>query len=219
MFLLPSLKPAAIRDAAEWQREWAQPVSRLPEKLYTALDRAGGADLPLVDLLLSLIRLPLDRWRLDHAGLLAQAREISAKHDLQGEEQQASPQSMMAPAEPRLAYASGQAATSGAYQSGPSVAYQRQLAPDPSQADQASAGYEYAAAPGQAELEPALAMAPVDGQALAGPAESASSAASLAGRSDLAAVRALNVKCEKNHMTVSKPATHTSNTPDTNKSN
>lgn len=229
MFLLPSLKRSSDTIFESSNRDAKIGCSHLAENLYRALSSPDGLfpadDLSLVGMLLSLIKLPLDRWRLEQIGLSAEAREISSKQDLQEEEQQTTHLSMMlAPAEPQLNYA--QPVTASVYHQGANgpvsyqrhfgqapVAYQRHIGQTPgpalevaSQAEQPTSGGDYATSGVSGDVEPVL--APVEGQALATQGDSAAASAqsttSLAGRNDLPAVRALNVKCEKNHMTVSK---------------
>lgn len=163
---------------------------------------------PTSDLLLALIRLPLDRIKLQWGGLalLAESKEIiSSKNDLQEEETH---MMLLAPAEHRSSYApAGGPAQTGGYH------YNQGGGGGGSDAGSQLHGGE-----AHAQVVPAPADYGPDSadQPMAGPgqgestvvAESANGAqngaSSLQTRSDLPAVRALNVKCEKNHMTVSE---------------
>lgn len=161
------------------------------------------------DLLMSLLSFPFDRLRLV-SGLGAHAKEISNRQDLQEEETR---QMLMAPAEHRSSYLApppqqqqqavyhqsphrGESEGVGVAQGGPQ-----------NQADLHQA--EYAGGPqGELPMETGAGLGPVEGTAMAEPAgsgagSSSGSSTGLQTRGDLPAVRALNVKCEKNHMTVS----------------
>lgn len=212
MFLLPSFR----RNTSPSERPFHNETNMRP-LITEALVRPPsylllGGDLTIVELILSVLRLPIDRWLFENVRCVTlisgvHGREISIKNDLQEEEQQTSHQTMaLSPAEARLAYLS-----SGVPGHQSPSAYQRHYGPDAGgqSGDQGASGpnqpsYDYAGQPASAQ-EPAGAvegpsgsLVPVEGQA-----ESGGASSSLQARTDLPAVRALNVKCEKNHMTVS----------------
>lgn len=153
------------------------------------------------DFLLALVRLPIDRLRLESSLMLgAQAKEVTSKQDLQEEETHM----MVAPAgEQRANYVAAphQAPGSG-----------HGYAPD------TPAGSHAAAELHTHPLPVEYAPAPVEAEQAAGPAGDGGPAptggggtgggSALQARNDLPAVRALNVKCEKNHMTVSNGSMH-----------
>lgn len=206
VFLLPTFRLE--------QREQSSWTPAQPEVLLSVLhetEHTTGA------LLMELIRLPLDRIRLEAAGLMlgASAKEISTKADLQEEETH---MLLLAPAEHRASYVAAPISGGPAhgyphhqhhqhphhYESGESGQPQGEMHV------QALPGGEYGGS-GAGAGDGGGTGEPVASGQVGGPGSEATAisdtavgqASALQARSDLPAVRALNVKCEKNHMTVS----------------
>ena len=215
VFLLPTIKlsPESRTSSPKSPTGGEFAVTNLLETSRLFGTTTGG------DLLLALIRLPFDKMRLQMgAGSLVLAAEskeiISSKSDLQEEETH---MMLLAPAEHRSSYGGGggggpaqvnynpynQGGDSGPQAGEPHA----QAMPAPGDyggpadsADQqngggSGGGGNQAGGQGEATVsaEPASTGIGLHNEA-----------SSLQTRSDLPAVRALNVKCEKNHMTVSR---------------
>lgn len=169
---------------------------RQPASDEAAHLQATKAGLSLSGLLVALLTLPFDRLRLESASLVGalEAKEINSKLDLQEEETHAM---LLAPDDHR-----GSIYTAAAGSQAPA-----------GYAGPRGAQHAYATAGGQAEAQggppeyagdEAQGGGAMDSVGSAEPSSSISSSGSgLQARNDLPAVRALNVKCEKNHMTVS----------------
>jgi len=178
----------------------------------------------LGELLLALLRLPIHRFRLSSGLAIVSAKEISSKLDLQEEETH-----MMMLAPPAEHRSLGPPVAS-AYQqqqhSAPMSARSAQRAaelahvyqPEPAQhlgaaahqaldsSMHAAPALEYPGAANEASsaMEAAGGVGSVEaGEATGGQGSVSGASTGLQARSDLPSVRALNVKCEKNHMTVS----------------
>ena len=151
----------------------------------------------VTELLASLMRFSLGRFRLQSGLQLAEAKEIiSSKSDLQEEEEQTHLM-LVAPAEHR---SYGPGAASGAYAApeGPQQQHQHQH-------QHQQQGEPHGPLPADYGEGPATVIEHGGGGegSVEGPAPVATGSSQLQTRADLPAVRALNVKCEKNHMTVS----------------
>jgi hypothetical protein len=193
VFLLPTIRLSPRPGAFERAPMAASLSDMAALGQHRLLESTAGAT---GDLLMALIRLPFDKIRLQWSGglvLAAETKELmGAKSDLQEEETH---MMLLAPAEHRSSYAPapgghhhyGGGEPSGGEPHGSAPTPGSDYGPDP--ADPAAPGGE-----------PSVAAESAAG---AGVGQHGGGASSLQARSDLPAVRALNVKCEKNHMTVS----------------
>jgi len=193
IFLLPTLK---LEAGMQLQ----------PNRLGDQVDIRRGEEVAttsrIAHFVAALLRLPIERIRLQAGLPLAAAALAPPKRDLQEEEQ--THVMLLAPADQRASYAAPT-------QAGHQHAAYLEAHPPGEPAHLAAPGDPYATSgatghPQQADEQSSAAGQVAEAQpmgALVGSEGSSSTSGSLQVRSDLPAVRALNVKCEKNHMTVS----------------
>lgn len=200
IFLLPTIKlhqpqlelPPPLTSTMTADMELGQ-AGQQSERQHCHHEAAAS----FAHILAAILRLPLDRLRLQSGLPLASAATTAAgasRSDLQEEEQ--THVMLSAPAEQRASYAAAAAPVPVQLQ-GQHVAY---VDAHGNEAGHQGGGEHYGAegAAGQEQQAP-----PDQLGALVAAEGSTSASSALQARSDLPAVRALNVKCEKNHMTVS----------------